>query len=85
MPKLLSDDYVPGLSQNLGGGKLMASGYSIIFYDGTCVLIEKHYATVTANIPMSQNKLFPLVVSNIEKHALTVKEDNESRLWHLRY
>ena len=34
---------------------------------------------------MTPNKLFPLEVSNVESHALVVKEANDSRLWHLWY
>lgn len=34
---------------------------------------------------MTQNKLFPLQVSNMEKYVFSVKENNESKLWHLRY
>ena len=34
---------------------------------------------------MTRNKLFPLEISSIESHAHVVKENKESRLWHLYY
>ncbi|KAL6315260.1 hypothetical protein AAG906_000341 [Vitis piasezkii] len=72
--KLLYNVYfIPSLTQNLlSVGQLMVSGYSILF-DGA-----------TFDVRMA-NKLFPLEMSSIEKHALVVKETSESNLWHLRY
>ncbi|KAL4272302.1 hypothetical protein GQ457_13G009650 [Hibiscus cannabinus] len=86
--KLLYDVYyIPSLSQNLlSVGQLMATGYSIMFDDASCVIKDKKKIDQTiVDVRMTPNKLFPLVISEVENHALAVKETSESRLWHLMY
>ncbi|WKA12164.1 hypothetical protein VitviT2T_029580 [Vitis vinifera] len=74
------------LTQNLlSVGQLMVSGYSILFDGATCVIKDKKSDQIIVDVRMAANKLFPLEVSSIEKHALVVKETSESNLWHLRY
>ncbi|GMI86768.1 hypothetical protein HRI_002346100 [Hibiscus trionum] len=34
---------------------------------------------------MTQNRMFPLYVSNVVNMALIARRDNEANLWHLRY
>ena len=85
--KLLYNVYfIPSLTQNLlSVGQLMVSGYSILFDGATCVIKDKKSDQIIVDVRMAANKLFPLEVSSIEKHALVVKETSESNLWHLRY
>ncbi|KAL4317940.1 hypothetical protein GQ457_18G004620 [Hibiscus cannabinus] len=86
--KLLYDVYyIHSLSQNLSSvGQLMATGYSIMFGDASCVIKDKKNLDQTiVDVRITPNKLFPLVISEVENHALAVKETSESRLWHLRY
>ncbi|KAE8732422.1 senescence-associated protein DIN1-like [Hibiscus syriacus] len=84
--KLLYDVYyIPSLSQNLlSVGQLMATGYSIMFDDASCVIKDKKSDQNIVDVHMTPNKLFPLVISDVQNHALAVKETSESRLWHLR-
>ncbi|KAJ0094031.1 hypothetical protein Patl1_27066 [Pistacia atlantica] len=63
----------------------MASGYSILFNDVSCVIRDKKSDQIIVDVRMTPNKLFPLEVSSVESHALVVKENRESSLWHLRY
>ncbi|RVW94747.1 Retrovirus-related Pol polyprotein from transposon TNT 1-94 [Vitis vinifera] len=78
--------FIPSLTQNLlSVGQLMVSGYSILFDGATCVINDKKSDQIIVDVRMAANKLFPLEVSSIEKHALVVKETSESNLWHLRY
>lgn len=63
----------------------MASGYSVLFDDGACVTKDKKSGQTMTNVHMTQNKMFPLEVSNMEHLALVASVKNDSRLWHLRY
>ncbi|KAA3467262.1 Retrovirus-related Pol polyprotein from transposon TNT 1-94 [Gossypium australe] len=85
--KLLYNVYfIPTLSQNLLSiGQLMGSGYSVMFDDMSCVIKDKKSGKIIVDVQMAPNKLFPLEVSNVESQALVVKENSESKLWHLRY
>jgi hypothetical protein len=67
----------------LSVGKLMASGYTVIFDDEACVIRDKNSGHTMANVHMTKNKMFPLEVSNMEHFALTIGAKNESKLWHL--
>ncbi|KAJ0007943.1 hypothetical protein Pint_29117 [Pistacia integerrima] len=83
---LYSVYFIPHLSQNLFSvGQLMASGYSILFDDVSCVIRDKKSDQIIVDVRMTPNKLFPLEVSSVESHALVVKGNRESSLWHLRY
>lgn len=84
--KLLYDvQYVPTLAHNLlSVGQLMTSGYSVVFDDNACDIRDKKSGRTIARVPMTQNKMFPLDISNVGT-ALVVKGKNETNLWHLRY
>ena len=78
--------FVPTLSHNLlSVGQLIDDGYSVIFDDGSCTIRDKKSGLIIVNVCMTQNKMFPLDVSNIERHVLITTQKNESSLWHLRY
>ncbi|KAE8734772.1 hypothetical protein F3Y22_tig00000715pilonHSYRG00163 [Hibiscus syriacus] len=85
--KLLYDVYyIPSLSQNLlSVGQLMATEYFIMFDDALYRIKDKKSDQTIVDVRMTPNKLFPLVISDVQNHALAVKETNESRLWHLSY
>ena len=83
---LLYDVYfIPNLSQNLlSVGQLLTNGYSLLFEDFLCVIKDKKTNQVVVEVQMAANKLFPLEVSCVKNHALVVKENTETKLWHLR-
>ncbi|KAG6402582.1 hypothetical protein SASPL_134779 [Salvia splendens] len=85
--KLIHDvQYVPSLAHSLlSVGQLMASGYSIVFNNKTCAIADKKSGHTIALIRMTQNKMFPLDVSNDVGSALVAKSENDTRLWHFRY
>ncbi|XP_039056284.1 uncharacterized protein LOC120199175 [Hibiscus syriacus] len=85
--KLLYDVYyIPSLSQNLlSVGKLMATGYSIMFDNASCVIKYKKSDQTIVYVCITPNKLFPLVISDVQNYALAVKETSELRLWHLSF
>ncbi|KAE8672699.1 Detected protein of unknown function [Hibiscus syriacus] len=66
-------------------GKLMATGYSILFDDASCVIKDKKSDQTIVDIRMTPNKWFPLVISDVQNNALAIKETSESRLWHLTF
>ncbi|KAE8712717.1 Detected protein of unknown function [Hibiscus syriacus] len=70
--KLLYDVYyIPSLSQNLlSVGQLIATGYSIMFDDASCLIKDKKSDQTIVDICMTPNKLFPLVISDVQNHAL---------------
>lgn len=63
----------------------MSSGYSVIFEDAMCIVTDKKSDNIIARIPMTHNRMFPLDVITDVSSALTVKGDNETRLWHMRF
>lgn len=63
----------------------MISGYSISFDDGSCTIKNKKSGKTIAKVPMTNNKIFPLEVSMVEKCVMVTSGDNETRLWYLRY
>lgn len=59
--KLLQDVMiVPSLSHNflISIGKLMTSGYSILFDDGCYFIRDKKSGQIIAKVPMANNKMF---------------------------
>ena len=73
--------FVLTLSHNLlSVGQLVNDGYSVIFDDGSCTIRDKKSGLIIVNVCMTQNKMFPLDVSNIERHALITTQKNESNL-----
>lgn len=84
--KILNDvQYVPNLAHNLlSVGQLLDSGYSVVFDNGVCSIHDKKSGGLVVSIPMAQNKMFPLNVSNVQNCALVAKFD-DTKLWHLRY
>ncbi|KAA0066378.1 retrovirus-related Pol polyprotein from transposon TNT 1-94 [Cucumis melo var. makuwa] len=87
---LTNVQYVPDIGYNLlSVGQLMESRYSILFDDGACLIKNKQTGRVLAKVKMTQSKMFPLEVSNVESFALTAiatnTTKNNSELWHLRY
>ncbi|KAL3537426.1 hypothetical protein ACH5RR_000792 [Cinchona calisaya] len=78
--------YVPSSAHNLlSVGQLVASGYSVLFDDGACVIKDKKSGQTVINVHMTENKMFPLEVSKVENFALVTGAQNNSKLWHLRY
>ncbi|KAL4032489.1 hypothetical protein IC575_005567 [Cucumis melo] len=87
---LTNVQFVPDIGYNLlSVGQLMESGYSILFDDGAYLIKNKQTGRVLVKVKMTQSKMFPLEVSNVESFALTTTATNttknNSELWHLRY
>ncbi|XP_015078146.1 uncharacterized protein LOC107021946 [Solanum pennellii] len=85
--KILEDVMcVPSLSNNLLSiGQLMISGYSISFDDGVYTFKNKKFGKTIAKVPMTNNKMFSLEVSTVEKCVMVASGDDETKLWNLRY
>lgn len=63
----------------------MISDYIILFDNWTCVIIDKDSGQSIVSVQMIKNTMFPLKISNVRNQALIANEDNESKMWHLRY
>ncbi|GKB83564.1 retrovirus-related pol polyprotein from transposon TNT 1-94 [Tanacetum coccineum] len=86
--KLVHDvQYAPLLAHNLlSVGELIENGYSLLFDDGYCSIIEKVCGKKLFDVPMMSNRMFPLDVSSQEGNgAMVAKENAEANKWHLRY
>ncbi|XP_006588014.1 uncharacterized protein [Glycine max] len=85
--KLLYDvQYVPNLAHYLlSVGQLLNSGYSVLFENDFCLICDKKSKEVVVKIVMGRNRMFPLDLSGNVSKALTVKGDDDAKLWHLRY
>lgn len=85
--KLLYDvQYVPNLAHNLlSVGQLINSGYSVLFENDLCLICDKKSKEVVVKIVMGRNRMFPLDLSGNVSKALTVRGDDDAKLWHLRY
>ena len=72
--------FVPDLGYNLlSVRQLMASEYSILFYEDACVITNKKSGK-QVHVIMTPNKMFPLDVSNIDNFALTTSAKDDSKL-----
>ncbi|TYK18373.1 putative gag-pol polyprotein, identical [Cucumis melo var. makuwa] len=72
--------HVPDIGYNLlSVGQLMENGYSILFDDGVCLIKNKQTGRVLAKVKMTQSKMFPLEVSNVENFALTATAINTTK------
>lgn len=82
--KLLVDVFfVPHFAHSLlSVGQLMADGYAILFNNGECIIKNK-FGHPMVNLPMTNKKMFPLKISNMENQALVVSKKIESKSWHL--
>lgn len=78
--------YVPALGFNLiSVGQLMKCGYLVMFSNEKCSITEKKTCRLISNITMTKNQMFPLVLSTMKHFVLSVRAEDISNLWHLRY
>ncbi|XP_074299976.1 uncharacterized protein LOC141631169 [Silene latifolia] len=78
--------YVPQLAYNLlSVGQLLESGFSLSFDNNSCEIKDKKSNEIVAMTSMGRNKMFSLDLVKSMGRALTIKEDDKARLWHLRY
>ncbi|KAL4317812.1 hypothetical protein GQ457_18G000340 [Hibiscus cannabinus] len=83
---LFNVQFVLSLAHNLLSiGQLMTSGYYVMFDGDSCAIRDKKSGQIIDIVPMTQNRMFPLDVSNVVNKALISRRDNEANLWHLRY
>ncbi|KAH0673675.1 hypothetical protein KY285_024807 [Solanum tuberosum] len=76
--------YVPALKSNLlSAGQLLEKGYVITLRNDTCEISDPSIGVV-AFVKMSQNKLFPLKIENVQS-CYMAEMKNPSWLWHFRY
>ena len=85
--RVLKDvQYVPKLAHNLlSVGQLMASGYTVEFADGECIIKDKDACTLLARAQMIAHRLFPLEADGIGSANVTLSQHELSKLWHQRY
>lgn len=84
--KLKDVYFIPVLSQNLlSVGQLIKSGYTVVFRDNCCKIIETSTSNILVEVKMTDNKLFPLLTTDVKEKVLTVQENNLTDLWHWRF
>ncbi|XP_076907078.1 uncharacterized protein LOC143563425 [Bidens hawaiensis] len=86
--RLLDDVYfAPKLEYNLlSVGQLMKKGYSLLFYDGKCVIRAKTTNAILITILVAPNNMFLLDASKaVYGNQSNNKIDETTRIWHLRY
>ncbi|KAG6522128.1 hypothetical protein ZIOFF_019265 [Zingiber officinale] len=85
--KLLYNVYfVPSLAHSLlSVGQLMMGDYAIVFDNRACVISDKDSGKSIVSVQMTENKIFPLKISNVGNQAFIASEDNKSKMRHLRY
>jgi transposase InsO family protein len=84
--KLKDVYFIPELSQNLlSVGQLIRSGYTVVFCGDCCKIIETNTSNILAEVKMTDNKLFPLLITDVKERILTVQENNLTELWHWRF
>ena len=73
--------YLNALKSNLlSAGKLLKKGYVIILRNDTCE-ISNPSKGIIAIVKMSQNRLFPLKIENVQSCSMA-EVKNPSWLWH---
>ncbi|KAK6802996.1 hypothetical protein RDI58_000780 [Solanum bulbocastanum] len=78
--------YVPCLPHKLlSVGQLMNCRYYILFDDNSCSIQDKNSGHRIVGIQMTQNRMFPLEVSDAKSFELITKGNTEANLWHLQY
>ena len=85
--KLLHDvQFVPNLAHNLlSVGQLLENGYSVLFDGLTCSIKDRNTGRDIISTHKTKNNMFSLEITNLESLNLTVKNQQNSKLWHLRY
>ncbi|KAG6407721.1 hypothetical protein SASPL_130718 [Salvia splendens] len=53
--------------------------------DGECNIFDKKTSSSIITVPMSSNRVFPLIMPLEEKVALAGESVDQSQIWHLRY
>ncbi|XP_039051525.1 uncharacterized protein LOC120192912 [Hibiscus syriacus] len=76
--------FVSALKSNLlSAGQLQEKGYMITISNGSCEIYDPFRGAI-AVVPMSSNRLFPLVIDCVQPY-LMAKGKDDSWLWHYRY
>ena len=76
--------YVPSLKRNLlSAGQLLEKGYVIILRNETFEISDPSKGII-AIVKMSQNRLFPLKIENVQSCSME-EVKNPSWLWHFPY
>lgn len=65
-------------------GQLMQKGYIVNFDKDECVVLDKKNNHIVAQVKMTTNKVFTLIMPMKEDVALKMKSFDEASLWHLR-
>ena len=63
----------------------MGSGFTLLFEDDMCLVRDRKTNEVVAKSVMGRNKMFSIDLVKFTGRALAIKEDDETKLWHLRY
>lgn len=77
---------MPKLGYNLlSVGQLISSGYSLLFGDGKCTIMDKKSGHILMHVSMTKNMMFPLDVPIMAGYALATKGEDDSQIRQLRY
>ena len=82
--RVLKDvQYVPQLAHNLLSlGQLMASGYTVEFADGECVIKDKDACTLLARVQMTTHRLFSFEADGVGSANVVLSQPELSKLWY---
>ena len=77
--------FVPDLKTNLLSiGQLQEKGYEIIIKDGVCQIQDSKLG-LTAQVTMTENRMFPLYLNDINPSCFLTKMKDVAWLWHFLY
>ena len=79
--------YTPQLKHNLlSVVHLCEKNYKVVFENQQCTIYDKNRGNrVVIVVPMSKNRMFPLMFGEHNNHLANMAYEEKSWLWHLRY
>jgi hypothetical protein len=79
--------YTPQLKHNLlSVGQLCEKNYKVVFENQQCTIYDKNRGNrVVTFVPMSKNRMFPLMFGEHNNHLVNMAYKEKCWLWHLRY
>jgi hypothetical protein len=79
--------YTPQLKHNLlSVGQLCEKNYKVVLENQQCTIYDKNRGNrVVTVVPMSKNRMFPLMFGEHNNHLANMAYEEKSWLWHLRY
>ena len=66
--------------------QLCEKNYKVVFENQQCTIYDKNRGNrVVTVVPMSKNRMFPLMFGEHNNHLANMAYEEKSWLWHLRY